>query len=559
MAAQLGDPLPLGDEHAVSVSLPRWSDTEGWASRDPAVLARLQAGYPRFYVPHIVRLLGEKLVGWAAATPLSAAAQQRKQRLVSGPGQSNTLFPSERTARECRRYLASRDGGDGDEALVGVLRFGFQGLVEVVDGAPSACRPPPGRDVYAVLYPDRLAPEAKAFWQHTGFGISSRFAAFWLDNAGFLRKKGPAAPDGAVEASALQDGGRAATRSLRQRIARLYSTAPDNVGVQDVFLFPTGMSAISQAATALRSLPGRADGEYRVAVFGFLYVDTFKVLSKVHGFDCVLYGYASSADMDALEADLQSGMRINALFTEFPGNPLLGSLDLDRLYGLAKKHDFAVVVDDTVGTAVNLNLVPSCDVICTSLTKMFSGACNVMGGSLVLSPQSRRHGAIRAALADHDPDTYFPLDAAVMDRNSADFEERATAASRNASHMAAQLRRHSAVEAVFYPEGGPTQHLYDRFRRARGGYGYLLSIRFVKPAAAIAFHDALDVAKGPSLGTNFTLCCPYTLLAHYSELEWAAKYGVVEHLVRISVGVEKREVLEALVDRALAAAAECCD
>lgn len=62
------------------------------------------------------------------------------------------------------------------------------------------------------------------------------------------------------------------------------------------------------------------------------------------------------------------------------------------------------------------------------------------------------------------------------------------------------------------------------------------------------------MAKGPSLGTNFTLCCAYTLLAHYSELEWAAEYGVFEHLVHISVGIEDAGILEDLVRRALAAA-----
>ena len=83
-----------------------------------------------------------------------------------------------------------------------------------------------------------------------------------------------------------------------------------------------------------------------------------------------------------------------------------------------------------------------------------------------------------------------------------------------------------------------------------------MSIRFKKPEAAIAFHDALDVAKGPSLGTNFTLCCAYALFAHYSELEWAAEFGVVEHLVRVSVGIESREELDELVGTALAAAAK---
>lgn len=289
-----------------------------------------------------------------------------------------------------------------------------------------------------------------------------------------------------------------------------------------------------------------------------MYVDTFKVLSKVHGFDCVLYGHASSSDMDALERDLDSGVQLGALYTEFPGNPLLGSLDLDRLYALSRKHGFFVVVDDTIGTSVNLDLVPFCDVVCTSLTKMFSGACNVMGGSAFLSPKSRHHERLRAAFSDAYLDTYFPLDVVVMEKNSVDFSARVLSASRNAERIAERLREHRAVEEVFYPKGSPTQHLYDRYKRAGGGYGFLLSVRFVKPAAAIAFYDALDVAKGPSLGTNFTLCCAYTLLAHHSELEWAAKYGVVEHLVRISVGVEDASTLEGLVAKALAAAEEHC-
>ena len=56
--------------------------------------------------------------------------------------------------------------------------------------------------------------------------------------------------------------------------------------------------------------------------------------------------------------------------------------------------------------------------------------------------------------------------------------------------------------------------------------------------AAEAFYDALACAKGPSLGTNFTLACPYTILAHYDELDWAAQYGVPTSLVRISIRLE---------------------
>lgn len=52
------------------------------------------------------------------------------------------------------------------------------------------------------------------------------------------------------------------------------------------------------------------------------------------------------------------------------------------------------------------------------------------------------------------------------------------------------------------------------------------------------FYDNLAIYKGPSLGTNFTLACPYTILAHYNELEWAKEYGVDRWLIRVSVGLE---------------------
>lgn len=283
-------------------------------------------------------------------------------------------------------------------------------------------------------------------------------------------------------------------------------------------------------------------------------MDTFKVLSRILGFDCVLYRHASPSDLDDLRRDLETGPRIDALFTEFPGNPLLGSMDLERIHHLSAEYGFVVVVDDTVGTSVNVNLLKHCDVICTSLTKMFSGKCNVMGGSVVFNPLSEHYDNLINEISKLHVNTYFSLDLLVMEKNSIDFHRRVTLASRNAERIADQLRSHESVSRVFYPRGNDTQQYYEKYRREGGGYGYLLSVCFVSPAAAIAFHDALDVAKGPSLGTDFTLACAYTLLAHYSELEWAARSGVVEHLVRISVGLEDASYLERVVGVALTAA-----
>ena len=66
------------------------------------------------------------------------------------------------------------------------------------------------------------------------------------------------------------------------------------------------------------------------------------------------------------------------------------------------------------------------------------------------------------------------------------------------------------------------------------------------------FYDALRVCKGPSLGTNFTLVCPYTLLAHYDELDWAESCGVPRHLIRVSAGLEDSADLVTRFEEALA-------
>ncbi len=77
-----------------------------------------------------------------------------------------------------------------------------------------------------------------------------------------------------------------------------------------------------------------------------------------------------------------------------------------------------------------------------------------------------------------------------------------------------------------------------------GGYGCLLSFELkggIEESKRV--YDSLRVSKGPSLGTNFTLVCPYVQLAHFKELKWAESCGVSEHLLRVSVGLENEDEL----------------
>jgi cystathionine gamma-synthase len=125
----------------------------------------------------------------------------------------------------------------------------------------------------------------------------------------------------------------------------------------------------------------------------FPYTDTLKVLQK-WGAGCHFFGHGLDSEIDELEHILEQGRKTNpsqppvlALFTEFPSNPLLRSADLPRLRALADEYDFLIVIDETIGNFVNVGVLKYADVVVSSLTKVFSGASNVMGGRQVFLVQ----------------------------------------------------------------------------------------------------------------------------------------------------------------------------
>lgn len=163
-----------------------------------------------------------------------------------------------------------------------------------------------------------------------------------------------------------------------------------------------------------------------------------------------------------------------------------------------------------------------------------------------------------------------------MEINSRDFESRVRVINSNTQAVCRYLRSRSTsfaaqtgsrsrpstcvIKEVLYPEW-VTRANFDLVRRPgrEDNFGPLFTLTFESSAASEAFYNALQCAKGPSLGTNFTLSCPYTILAHFWELEWAAGYGIDEHIVRVSVGMEDLSLLMKWFERAVEAAESTVD
>lgn len=191
------------------------------------------------------------------------------------------------------------------------------------------------------------------------------------------------------------------------------------ISEDDVYLYPSGMSAIFNSHQTLLN----ARGSLKSICFGFPYTDTLKILQK-WGPGCLFYGHGSSEDLDDLEARLKNGEQFLGLFTEAPGNPLLKTPDLVRIRALADQYGFAVVVDETISNFLNINVLRYADIVVSSLTKIFSGDSNVMGGSTVLNPQAPYYKLLKDTLNGEYEDLYWAEDAVFLERNSRDFISR---------------------------------------------------------------------------------------------------------------------------------------
>lgn len=329
--------------------------------------------------------------------------------------------------------------------------------------------------------------------------------------------------------------------ALKRRISSKInesSSSTTELSEDDVYLFPTGMASIFTAHRAALA----AGGSHKSVCYGFPYVDTKNILEKF-GPGYYFFGQGDDTSFAELEKLLETGEKILALFCEFPSNPLLKCPDLKSIKKLADKYGFYIVVDETIGNFLNIHVLPYADMVASSLTKVFSGDSNVMGGSLVLNPSSRNYKDLKAALTNLYEDMFWGEDAIYMERNSRDFADRSRKINSTAEAVAELFHSSPLIKSVFYPKLNPSRKYFDEFKVAQGGYGGLLSIVFKDPESGQRFYDIVVTAKGPSLGTNFTLTSPYAILAHYLELDWAEQFGVDRNLIRISVGLEDKQKL----------------
>ncbi len=352
---------------------------------------------------------------------------------------------------------------------------------------------------------------ARIFWQHTGLGASSREAEIYI-NSGF-------SPSEALVNESYS--------KIVKRISKYTNSKSDLI-----YLTSSGMSALYTALELIYKLfPKRPTLQ-----IGFPYVDVLKLPNNI------FYG-ANLIIEDNCEDLEETIKRYNpsALIIELPSNPLLKCANIKKIAQIANKLNTPIITDDTIGSNVNINSVEHSDIIFSSLTKIFSGSGDILAGSLVINSKGKWFSEFTNAIKTIDLPKLSDRDIISLEKESRNFEERINKQNKSCLDLKNKLENNKSIKQIFHPEHCPN---FNSIKRNEGGYGCLLSFELKGGLRkAKRFYNSLKISKGPSLGTKFTLVCPYVQLAHYKELDWAESFGIPSHLIRVSVGLENKDYL----------------
>ena len=360
------------------------------------------------------------------------------------------------------------------------------------------------------------------FIQHVGYNLSSRLAQEYLFKEGLIHTK---------HIEEYEDK-KTAYNTLTKTLAIAYNQPQKNV-----CLTPSGMNAIYCALRGLKTIQN-VNNRTKLIQLGWLYLDTMNIVEHYFDENKIFYDINN---LDLLKDYLKiNGHTISAIITEIPTNPLLQTVDLVRLKTLCITYNIPLVIDATFATPFNLDLKPYADIYVESLTKFASGNADVLMGAIILNENSKI-SMISQEFFKH-ADMPYIKDIQRLAYEIKDYESRMKIISSNTKKLVEYFKTAPFIDEIFYCLNPKYASNYQKLMIDENSYTGIISVTFKKDFKEV--YDNLNFAKGPSLGTEFTLLMPYTYLAHYDLItsesgnKFLKEIGLPINLLRISVGIE---------------------
>lgn len=318
------------------------------------------------------------------------------------------------------------------------------------------------------------------------------------------------------------------------------------------FAFSSGLAA---SATVLELLP---HGSHLIACDD-LYGGTYRLFERVRKLSAGLeVSYVDLSDAATVRERLQKAKQPHTrmIWVETPTNPLLKVVDLEQVAAFARSNDLISVCDNTFASPyLQRPLDLGFSLVVHSATKYLNGHSDVVGGLVVVGDTKELEERLRF-LQNAVGSVPSPFDSFLILRGLKTLGIRMERHAENALAVAAYLEKHPQVERVYYP-GLPSHPQYSTAKRQmRSGGGMITMILKGGLLESRRFLEAVRVfSLAESLGGVESLIEHPALMTHLSiPKEVREKVGIVDGLVRLSVGIEDVDDLIDDLDAGLAAA-----
>lgn len=283
-----------------------------------------------------------------------------------------------------------------------------------------------------------------------------------------------------------------------------------------------------------------------------LYGGSYRLFTKIFEGLGLKFHFVGMQDSSKIESLINTNTKL--IWVETPTNPMMSIIDIEAVAAVSKKHNLILAVDNTFATPyLQQPLELGADIVMHSATKYLGGHSDVVMGSLVVNDKG---------LADK---LYFiqnasgaiagPMDSFLVLRGIKTLHIRMQRHCENGEKIAHFLRSHPKVDKVYWP-GFEDHPNHEIAKKQMSGYGGMISFTTKENSlkGAVSVVEKLKVfTLAESLGGVESLAGHPASMTHASiPKEEREKTGVVDSLIRLSVGIEDEEDLISDLKQALA-------
>lgn len=303
------------------------------------------------------------------------------------------------------------------------------------------------------------------------------------------------------------------------------------------FAFASGMAA---ATTVLNLLPHGS----HIIVSDDLYGGTYNLLEKILKVTSALeVTYADLTNVENFTPNIKENTRM--VWVETPSNPLLKLTNLADIAGIARKKNIFSIADNTFASPfIQRPLERGFDISLHSTTKYINGHSDIIGGAVIVGDNTELQERMEYLQINLGA-VPGPFDVFLAHRGLKTLALRMARHSENAMVVADFLKQHPKINTVIYP-GLPSHPQYALAKTQMDAFGGMVTV--------ILNGDVKDTERflnrvelftlAVSLGGVESLIQHPAIMTHSSiPKQQRESIGIVDGLVRISVGIEDADDL----------------